>query len=342
MKKKLGYLFVIMCCIAAVGAAFSYGFGTAGQSGQKADQVTSERKEELQVVTSFYPVYVMAQNLCQGVPGVSVQNLTENQTGCLHDYQLTTKDMKLLEQADLLLLNGGGMESFLEAAIGSLPHLQVISSEEGIELLGAQSEHRHEHDEEHAGEEEEHLEEVHAEDDHGHDHGEYNAHIWLDPHRYHHQVENLAAGLMEADPTNRSMYEANRDRYLSEIEAVHQDYQEVFAEMQEQPVIIFHDAFAYYSELLPLEIVKVVAMEGEESALSAGEMAEVIEEIRMHQIRYLLIEEQYQQTVADVLAAETGTRTVVLDSLVTGGGEMDSWLSGMRANLEVLRECFGR
>lgn len=336
MKKKLGYLFVIMFCIAAVGAAFSYGFGTAGK---QPEETIAEESDELNVVASFYPIYIIAQNLCQGVPGVQVQNLTENQTGCLHDYQLTTRDMKKLEQADLLMLNGGGMESFLETAIKGLSNLQVISSEDGIDLLEAQSEHHHEHMEEHADEEEEHEEEEH---DHAHDHGEHNAHIWLDPHRYYHQVENLAAGLIQADPEHRSIYEENRNRYLDQIEAVHQEYQEVFAEMQMQPVIIFHDAFAYYSELLPLEIVKIVAIEGEESALSAGEMAEVVEEIRMHQIQYLLIEEQYQQTVADVLAEETGAQTVVLDSLVTGGEGADAWLVGMRSNLEILRECFGR
>ena len=92
--------------------------------------------------------------------------------------------------------------------------------------------------------------------------------------------------------------------------------------------------------MLPLHVVMAVEVEGDESALSAGEMAEVLEEIKLHGIQYLFIEEQYTQTVADVLAQESGTQTVVLDSLVTGDGDADSWLMGMDRNLEVLKDIF--
>lgn len=331
MKRKLIYLLTIMILVATVGAAFSYSFGSAGTSAGTEGE--SQTEEEFLVVTSFYPIYVIARNLTEGIDGVRLQNLTENQTGCLHDYQMTTKDMKLLDQADVLLVNGGGMESFFENALDGLAHLTVISSEEGIQLLEQMSEHNHDHGVEE--EDDDHEEHGHE----GHDHGIHNAHIWLDPVRYRQQVVNLATGLAEQDPEHRAQYEANRDRYLKEIDTVAEEYQTAFAEMDPQHVIIFHDAFAYYGEVLPLEVVKAVEIEGDESALSAAEMAEVVEEIHHHHIQYLLIEEQYSLTVADVLAEESGAETVVLDSLVTGDGSLDSWLTGMRENLGILQQC---
>ena len=62
-------------------------------------------------------MYVLAENLTEGVSGIEVSNLTENQTGCLHDYQLTSRDMKLLSRADVFLVNGAGMELFMENGI---------------------------------------------------------------------------------------------------------------------------------------------------------------------------------------------------------------------------------
>lgn len=352
MKRKLGYLCTIMLCIAAIGAAFSYAFGYAGQNGNESfgkngyrQEATGQQKEDTLIVTSFYPIYIIAKNLTAGIDGVHVQNLTPNQTGCLHDYQMTTGDMKLLERADVLLLNGGGMETFLERVAANLPNLSMIFSEEGIDFLDELSEHSHAHepaqmedDEVHAEEELHRNEDGHPDEEHVH--GEYNAHVWLDPERYEKQVRNLADGLIELDPAHRTEYEENRDSYLEKIQWIEQEYRDTFKDMPEQPVIIFHDAFAYLAELLPVEIVQVVEIEGDESALSAGELAEITEEIELHQIRYLLMEEQYRQTVADVLAVETGTETVILDSLVTGDGETNDWLDGMQANLEILRKCF--
>jgi len=102
MKKKLIAILGIMLII-VIGTAFV----TAATRKEARDE------EKLTIVTSFYPMYILAKNLTQGT-NVDVVNLTEYKTGCLHDYQLTTSDMKKLENADIFIMNGGGMESFME------------------------------------------------------------------------------------------------------------------------------------------------------------------------------------------------------------------------------------
>ena len=62
--------------------------------------------DKLTVVTSFYPVYLLAQEIVQGAEGIRLENMAQPQTGCLHDYELSISDMKLLETADIFIING--------------------------------------------------------------------------------------------------------------------------------------------------------------------------------------------------------------------------------------------
>ncbi|MCI8624881.1 MAG: zinc ABC transporter solute-binding protein [Lachnospiraceae bacterium] len=313
MRQKLGYIGLIMFCIAAVGAAFSYTLG--GLRGR------AENPQELRLAASFYPVYIIALNLTEGIPGVQVQNLTANQSGCLHDYQLTTRDMRLLEQADALLANGGGMEPFLEQAAKTLPDLPIIYSDQGVELLTGEA-HSHDHE-------------------HNQEHSQKNAHIWLSPKCYQAQIRNLTDGLIALDPKHQAAYEENRDRYLAQVEEVAKEYQDVFSGEEREPVLLFHEAFAYLAEIVPLEVIETLELEGEEQALRAGKMRELIEEIRLHQIRYLLTEDlgvtaAQEGTVAEVLAKEGGAKLIALNPLTKGESDTSSWLDGMRENLETL------
>ncbi len=336
MRRKLGYIGLIMVCIAAVGAAFSYALGRASASPTRRGG-----QSEFQVVTSFYPIYIIVLNITEGVPGVKVHNLTANQTGCLHDYQLTTQDMRLLEQADVFFINGGGMETFLEQTAQSLPDLPILSSDKGIELLpGERSPYT-----DHANEEGDANEEEHK----GHVHSGENAHIWMDPVRYQAQIRNLADGLIALDPDHQAIYEKNRDRYLEQVAEVAEEYQKAFLEREQEPVLLFHEAFAYLAESVPLRVVQVIELEGEERAFGAKELAELIEEVRWHQIRYLLVEETealgitgQEGTIVEAIAKEGGAEAVALDPLTTGGEHTASWLEGMRRNLEVLSSVVNR
>ncbi len=86
------------------------------------------------VVTSFYPIWLMALNLTRGLEDhVTVQNLAAPSVGCLHDYQLLTSDMKTLLNADVFLVNGAGMEAFLPDIVNAF--LTCLSSKPRRELI---------------------------------------------------------------------------------------------------------------------------------------------------------------------------------------------------------------
>ena len=110
--KRMGMLLLLLPCLLL-----------GGCGGQREDG-----KKEFRIVTSFYPVYIDVINIAKGIDGVSVVNMTKPQTGCLHDYQLTTEDMKTLESADAFVINGGGMESFMEKAMKQNKDLKVVDA----------------------------------------------------------------------------------------------------------------------------------------------------------------------------------------------------------------------
>ena len=173
------------------------------------------------VVTSFYPIYLFALNLTQGIDGITIRNLAAPNTGCLHDYQLSTGDMKVLNKADVFLINGAGMESYLTRVMDTFPKLPVVDASTGITLLTEDGmdeyvdDHDHDHEDEDA-------------DDHGHHHaGEANAHIWLDAQNAIQMVDNLADGLISAMPQYEAQIEQNRADYVSRLTALDEELKEL-------------------------------------------------------------------------------------------------------------------
>ena len=87
------------------------------------------------VVTSFYPVWIFTLNLTDGIDGMEVRNLAAPGTGCLHDYQLQAGDMKVLATADVFLINGAGMESYLDTVFRTFSDLPVVTASEGLDFI---------------------------------------------------------------------------------------------------------------------------------------------------------------------------------------------------------------
>ena len=100
----------------------------------------------LTVVCTTYPIYLFASSLAEGVDGVAVERLDTGTASCLHDYTLSMADMKKLERADIIAVNGAGLEEFLEDALAA-SDAKVIDCSQGVVLLESLS-HRHDEDEE--------------------------------------------------------------------------------------------------------------------------------------------------------------------------------------------------
>lgn len=319
LKKKLGFLAAVMVVLSLMGYAICLLAGGTKQL---------NKGEEFLIVTSFYPMYVLAENLTEGVEGVTVSNLTENQTGCLHDYQLTSRDMKLLAEADAFLINGAGMELFMEKVVENCRDLSVIEASHGIALLeGVEHNHSHEDD----THEEIHDHEEHS--DEAHSHAE-NGHVWLDVELYRQQLNTVKEELQKCLPQQAEQLEIAAKKYEDKLESLSTGIMELKQETTGIPVVIFHEAFAYLAESLDMEVLMALSLD-EETVPSAGEIAEMIEEINYHGYALIFIEEAYAE-YADKILAETAAEVVFLNPLTTGDGKSDSYLSGMQDNMDAI------
>ena len=251
--------------------------------------------------------------------------MAQPQTGCLHDYELSISDMKLLETADIFIINGGGMESFLEQALERYPELTVVDTSEGIALL--EEEEHHHHDEEEESEAHEHEQE--------HEH-EGNSHIWLSPARAAQQAENIAAALSEMDQADAAVFAENAARFKEETDALLQEAAQLnLPEGTEAEV--FHEGFAYFAELFGMEIASGIFVD-EYQVPSAKDLTEAADEAREHKIQFFLTAADDGRIYAETLAQETGETITLLDPLTTAAEGNPSYTERMRRNIQAVAQ----
>jgi len=265
--------------------------------------------KEIKIVTSFYPMYIMAKNVAKDVPGVAVQNLTAVLNGCLHDYMVTTNDMKKLADAQVFVANGAGMESFLDRIIAQHPRLKIIQLAEGISLIKGEGD---------AGN---------------------NPHVWLSISNAIIQVKNLGKAMEEFDSLHKELYAKNTADYAAKLEALRQKMAAELAPYKGRAIITFHEAFPYFAQEFNLKIAAVIEREpGSEP--SAQELAATVELIKKSGIPALFSEPQYPTAAAQIIARETGAKVYLLDPAVAGPNDDDAYIKIMENNLAVLKKAF--
>ncbi len=258
----------------------------------------------------------MALNITDGIEGVSLECMAQEQTGCLHDFKLSTEDMRNIEKSDAFIINGAGMEGFIGDVAERIDGLKIIDSSVGIELLA--DEHNH--------------------DEHEHDEGEYNSHLWVSVANCISQVENITDGIIKLDPKNENKYKDNSNRYISKLKALKSEMEEGLADISNRDIITFHEAFDYFAEEFNLNIASVIEREpGSEP--SARDLADIIDLVNETGVHALFVEPQYPETSADVIAAETDARVYTLDPGVSGEMNKDAYITMMKNNLKVLKKA---
>jgi zinc transport system substrate-binding protein len=302
---------------------------------QSTNVSNSQTSKKFTVVTSFYPMYIFTKNIAKDIPDVEVVNMTEPQTGCLHDYQLSTSDMKTLENANVFVVNGAGMETFMDKVTKQMTNLKVVEASKGIELI----ESEHEHVSANADKHDEEKNHKSKDKDHEHEH-EGNPHVWVGVSGAIQEVKNITEQLTQIDAKNAEKYRKNGNEYVAKLEALKNKMTDSLKNLKNRNVVTFHEAFPYFAKEFNLNVVGVIEKEpGEEP--SAEELADIIKIVKEKKIKALFTEEQYSPKAADTIAKETGAKVYQLDLVVTGAKDADpeSYIKAMEKNLTVLLEA---
>ena len=347
------FLCILIVCTLAVMAyehAYEHTAGKTGAAGEMSDasdsaKNTDEADDMLTVVTSFYPMYIATLNIVDGVKGVRLENLSEPQTGCLHDFQLTPEDMKLLSTADVFVINGGGIESFMSDVAKAYPKLDVVEACEDVALLSeddADSDHDHDHDadaESDSDHDHEHEADTESDSAHDHDHGDENAHAWMSVPRYRTMVKTIASHLAQKDEAHAEEYYANAEKYDAKLAKLEKEQDSLKSLTDGQNIVIFHEAYAYVADDFSMNACYLLDLD-EERSVSAGEIKQVISAIKDDGVSVILAEELYGKSMGDTVSRETDVHVVYIDPLNRGEYDKDSYLDGMEQNIELIKDAF--
>lgn len=260
------------------------------------------RTENKEVLATTYPLYVAAQAILGNTDEVTLTRLDGAASGCLHDYQLSPSDRRAVQEAEVVLMNGAGAESFLH---GIAEEEKCLDTAAGLDLLCAA------HD--------------HADGDHHHEE-DYNEHLWLSPSLYAKQVLAVMNTLIAADRGNESAYRSNAENYLYRVDALGQEIAALKTALEGTPCVLFHDSMAYLAADLGLDVKLTLSVEGE-SGLSAHDLGQVEALAAQYPDLLLLYDTQYALRYDGVAGTPVTIRTAV----------QEDWLTAMRANVETLQ-----
>ena len=302
----------------------------------------------LQVMASFYTMYDFAQKI--GGEHVQVTCMVPSGTEP-HDWEPSTKDITRMEQADVFIYNGAGMEHWVSDVLAGLSNKKLISVEasQGVSLLrSAEEEDSHDHDDadaEDAVHEEDAADRVVAAAPDGHDaheHGEYDPHVWLDPMNAKQEMQNICEAFSEADPEHRADYQANYEKWAKQLDELDKTYQTTLENLSERNIVVAHEAYGYLCRRYNLTQVSIEGM-SPDSEPDPGRMADIIDFVRANNVRAIFFEELSGSRTAETVAAETGVKLLTLSPLEglsdrqeeTGG----DYFSVMEENLQQLTEA---
>lgn len=265
------------------------------------------------IAATTLPVYEFTQRLCDGT-GLQVTRLVTESVSCLHDYSLNVRQVRAVEEADLIVMNGAGLEDFMDEL---LTGLDIIDSSEGIDLIECGTHHEHEHEHDH----------------HSHSH-ETDSHIWLSPELAKQMASNICAGLIHRYPEHKDLFTQNLTTLLEDLDALQSYGEEQLRNLECREIITFHDGFTYLAESFGIHILEAVEEESGAEA-SAAELKELIILVREHQLPAIFTEQNGSVSAARIISAETGVKTFSLDMAMSG----DSWFEAMYRNIDTLKEA---
>jgi zinc transport system substrate-binding protein len=275
----------------------------------------TQPEKRLKVIATFLPVYLFTKAVAGNAAQVDIliQPGTE-----VHEYQSNPNDVKALAETDVVVMNGLGIEEFLESTVKSAQNskLRTIDASQGIKAIAGEESHS----------------------DHAHKHEGGNPHVWLDPVLVKQQVSNIRDGLIAADPANKATYEANAAAYIKQLEGLNTEYEQRLKTFNDRTFITFHNAFPYLAQRYQLKQVAIVEIP--EDQLSPNDVKTTIDTVRQVKAKALLSEPGVDNKLLEGLSKDLNLTVRSLDSLESGERDPQYYFTAMRNNLQTLETAF--
>lgn len=310
---------------------------------------TTEKEDNyrLKIVTSLFPYYDMARAVIGDVKGIDLKmTVTPGQDS--HSFEPTPSDVIQMENADVLIYNGGSLETWIHTLLDSLnnknqiqmkmmDYVDVLNEEivEGMDTRFEEHDHdEHSHkDDNHNKEkhkEDSHSEEKHKEDNHSEDssndsefhnedseeeHEETDEHIWTSPVNEIIMTEKICETLSKALPEEKENFQKNAESYISQLKELDNEFRTI-VENAKINEIIFADKFPlqYFAKEYGLKYYAAFPGCGSDMEPSAKTIGFLVDKIKEDNIKAVFYLELSSHIVADAIETDTGAKPLQFNS----------------------------
>lgn len=266
---------------------------------------TKQSDGKIRILTSFYPIYIMTLNITNGVNNVEVSNMADKLNGCIHDYTLTTTDLKKFETANIFIENGAGLESFTDKIVNSYKDLKVIYAAQNVTNF------------------------IYSDDN------ESNSHIWLSIENYKNEVQTIASKLSEIDEANSGLYNANANQYIEKLNELQSKFKQL--DLSNKKAICLDESLEYLLKENNIDET-LIETDHDQASISAELIKETISKMNSEGIKAIFIDKNDSDKLAKALQNETGAKIYVLNSGMNGEKNLNSYIDLMNQNYEILKD----
>ena len=291
----------------------------------------------LKIVTSTYILRDLAQEIAGDKAEVTC--LIPKGQG-VHGFEPSPKDINGLNDADLFIYNGAGLESFTDSLKDTLNgDVSLVEASKGIDLL-AGGHHHHDEDEatEHDHDHNNHNNDNHEHEaaGHEHDHGGMDPHVWMAPDNAEEMAENIYEAMAAKDPDNEDFYKANYEKLAGQFEALDESFEKVLDHVKHKDIVVSHEAYGYLVKEFGLNQIPIEGINSE-SEPDPKAMKDIIDLMKAKGIKTVFTEPEGDDKIAQTIASETGAEVKELDPMEY---ETDkSYFERMESNLKILESA---
>ncbi len=305
------------------------------------------------VLTTIAPITLFTRAVAG--PCAEVRPLLPPGTGP-HGFQSRPQDLLALRRAQVLVINGLGLEGFLQPLLRSAapPSLRLIDSSRGVSTLAGEppplpreaSSADQPHDDGQREEAGEHTSDpAHAEDGDHHHHGQAggpNPHIWLDPLRAVEQVHTIRDGLIAADPRCAEGYRRRASAYADSLRTLDAELARQLRPLRGRSFVVLHDFAPYVAQRYGLRADFLVT--SPEQAPSPADLRRISALVRRSGLRVLLVPPGETSGSFTNLARDLGLRLAPFSPMeVLSAAELadpGTYLRLQRGNAAALQRAF--
>lgn len=299
--------------------------------GSNTDSSTSDDKKT-EIYTSTFATAAIAREI--GGDQVNVKMIVPPGADP-HSYEPTSKQLTEIAKGDLFLLTGTTLEPYSKKIQESLKGTDVrfIETSKDVTLLKSDATL-------HAHEEEGHTEDEHAHEEEEHDHGKYDPHVWLDPVNAKAMARSITVALSKEVPKDKATFEKNLKEFDQQADALDKEFKQAVADGSKKELLVTHAAYGYLAERYGFTQLPIAGISPSDEP-SQKQLAALVKEARMHDLKYVAFEETVSPKVARVIQKEIGAKSVTIHNLesVTKSQQNSSYFKLMEENVQTLKQA---